>query len=306
VKYENFNILRLIFSPHKSAVKYILKGVTKNTMILGSVLNQLSYFKPKHNFQAHKGRIASVIVLPNGNLVSGGTRDETIKIWDIQTDFKCLKVLKAHRDVRFLVALGNNDILSVLSSYCVIIWVFLSDYTTTLQLYDDGGHLDNPMLLPDGHIAAAARDNTVRIWNIYEFKQIAILKVHTSSINCFLSLNNYQFASGSNDSNILIWDSYNCLHRIKEHKSPVHSLLLLTNGNFASGAYKIVKIWDNLYKCIYTICEVNIVNSMALVDNYTVAQTYDNINIWYSVNNWGNEKPGLFKKAKTVFYEVEG
>jgi WD40 repeat protein len=74
-----------------------------------------------------------------------------------------------------------------------------------------------------------------------------ILDGHSNKVNCIITLNNGDLASGSDDKSIIIWDSttYNIKRLLKNHTYYVLSLAQLPNDDLASasGDYTI-KIWD--------------------------------------------------------------
>ncbi len=64
---------------------------------------------------------------------------------------------------------------------------------------------------------------------------------------CFLKFSEIQFASGSSDESIKIWDlnTKKCLNTLKGHEDGVKCLLKLSETQFASGSDdKSIKIWD--------------------------------------------------------------
>ena len=75
--------------------------------------------KPRciHTFEGHKKWVTSVAFSPDGKLVTSGSWDETIKLWDIETR-ECLNTFKGHtstvNSVAFspdgkLMASGSDD-----------------------------------------------------------------------------------------------------------------------------------------------------------------------------------------------------
>jgi len=76
----------------------------------------------------------------------------------------------------------------------------------------DGYHLRNIKIHPDGHIAAlAGHDGTIRIWDIMGQSQVAEIKAHNGGIDSLnFSENGINFATGSHaDKTVKLWDLRN-------------------------------------------------------------------------------------------------
>ena len=65
----------------------------------------------KKELKRHNGRILSLAILPNGDLVSGSC-DNTIKIWNVE-DGSVKRTLNGHTgSIRDLIAVDNNYLIS--------------------------------------------------------------------------------------------------------------------------------------------------------------------------------------------------
>jgi WD40 repeat protein len=113
----------------------------------------------------HTDFVQSLIVLPNGLLVSGGGYfDKTIGIWNVTSE-KIVKNLTGHSNVITSLALLSDD--------------------------------DDPLL------ASGSWDFKIKIWNITSAKIIKTLKGHTSLVTSLVVLPDGLLASGSYDKTVL-------------------------------------------------------------------------------------------------------
>ena len=62
------------------------------------------------------------------------------------------------------------------------------------------------VVLPNGHIASASNDKTIRVWNISTHKCVRILRGHTNGVYALSVLPSGRLASASLDATIRIWD----------------------------------------------------------------------------------------------------
>jgi len=123
------------------------------------------------------------------------------------------------------------------------------------------GHTDYVcalVALPNGLIASASDDTTIKIWDVHTGKCQHTLIGHTASVNALIALANGRIASGSTDHTIKIWDvSGKCVRTLNGHKLCINALAVLPNGHLASGSDDgTIRIWDTSNgKCISTFEE---------------------------------------------------
>ncbi|OBQ21923.1 ribosome assembly protein 4, partial [Anabaena sp. AL93] len=161
-----------------------------------------------NTLKGHEGYVRSVGFSPDGKKLASGSKDKTIKIWDVTTG-KVLNTLKGHESevwsVRFSpdgqqLASGSND-------KTIKIW----DVTTGKVLNTLKGHESEVISVgfsPDGKKLASGRnDKTIKIWNVTTGKLLNTLKGHESEVRSVgFSPDGKKLASGSKDKTIKIWD----------------------------------------------------------------------------------------------------
>jgi WD40 repeat protein len=146
--------------------------------------------------------------------------------------------------------------------------------------------------LPNGYIATASEDKTIKIWDLNRNILIKTLEGHTDAIYCLALLSDGNKASGSEDRTIKIWESkndYKCLNTLNGHESGLISLLVLKNGSLVSGSFdKCIQVWDcKSFERIKTI-EGNtfwLYSLINLIDGFYASGSRDKtITIW-NINN---------------------
>jgi WD40 repeat protein len=148
--------------------------------------------------------------------------------------------------------------------------------------------INSMILLPNGMIASASNDKTIKIWDINNSICIKSLEGHTDNINILVLLSNGMIASGSSDNTIKIWDYVNeniCILSIT-NICPYSSLLVLNDVHFVSADLNgKIKMFDNQrnYKFInFTQAHSsNITSLIKLKNNHFASGSTDyKIKIW--------------------------
>lgn len=210
-------------------------------------------------------------VRPNVAQLASGSRDRTIRMWNLSTGMS--QVLEGHINwVTSLVVLPEEtgmrlDRLNVTNvggqltsgSYdrTIRIWDLFTGTSQVLKGYtDDVACL---AVLPEvtkmdfrhsnvgtviGGLASGSFDKTIRIWDLSTGKN-QVLTGHIDRITSLAVLPNSRLASGSYDGTIRIWDLSTGMSQVlKGHTDNITCLTVLPDGRLASGSYdKTIRIW---------------------------------------------------------------
>ena len=198
----------------------------------------------EYTLKGHSWSVLSLILLHDGKIASAST-DKTIKIWDIidNKDYTTISTLKAHTEsVYSLMQLSNRNLVS------------------------------------------CSKDKTIKVWDISDIKnpkELYTLKGHNNVVTSLIELNN-MIASGSFDTNIIIWDLKERKDNfiLKGHSKYIYSLLCLDKEKtqIASSSYMEIKIWNVLTKeNLYTLQGHNgwIYSLTLMSDGRLVSGSYD-------------------------------
>ena len=119
-------------------------------------------------FEGHSGQVTSVDFNPDGGRIVSGSRDRTLKLWEVDTGGELLLTLEGHTDVIWSVAFSPDG--SMIASGSEDGTVRLWDASDGSQLHSLTGHTQGVLSVAfhrDGNlIASGARDGTVRLWSI--------------------------------------------------------------------------------------------------------------------------------------------
>jgi WD40 repeat protein len=246
--------------------------VTESTKTASS-----SYVLPNklsHTLVGHRSNVLPVAFSPDGNKVASGSKDKTIKLWNVSTG-KPLQTLSDHRDKVQSVAFSPNG--AILASGSEDNTIKLWDIETgklirTLKGDDDrlsSLSIDKKVFSvafsPDGHTLASGNwDKSITLWDVDTGKVLHFIKGRTKRFwgliddhgeghedlvnSVAFSPDGNTLASGGFDDAIKLWDvsSGKLLTTFKGHSNFVLSVTFSPDGNMlASSSYdKTIKLWE--------------------------------------------------------------
>ncbi len=210
------------------------------------VTKQYLRFVPGAAFGLIASAKGGLVTLDDKNLVASATA-ETVTIWNLKTGEKILQLTNSNLgEITALAICSSTDSLAV------------GYHNGTIRLYnqtDDGSY---------------ASDDSV------------VFNGHKTAVTCLaFDLEGNRLASGSRDTNIIVWDVINeCgLYRLRGHKGPVTSLAFDTARNVLISSAKdtFIKFWDlSVQHCFKTMTDhIMEVWDFVLVKNYLISGTSD-------------------------------
>ena len=163
-------------------------------------------------------------------------------------EFVCIKSFKGHKEkIVSLLQLSSGRIAS--GSYDNTIRIWDIDSVTEDCVIHETGRVFALLEYERDKLLSGTSDNVINLWDLRSSSDEPLFSFtgHELWINCLIKINNYYFASASNDAKIKIWDYYDrkCLYDLSGHKDCILTLILLKNKYLCSGGADLsIKIWD--------------------------------------------------------------
>jgi WD40 repeat protein len=129
---------------------------------------------PGRPLRGHDGPVFTAVYSPDGKtLLSGGTRDKSVRLWDLTT-FKVMVVMEGHADEVRFVGFGEKGTMVSLSKDGVAkLWDADGNKTASF-LWTEGADLPyyatSVAVSPDGKTLAVGHDEVVDVWNLSKVK----------------------------------------------------------------------------------------------------------------------------------------
>ncbi|NET02667.1 MAG: TIR domain-containing protein [Sphaerospermopsis sp. SIO1G1] len=292
------------------AGKIIHSQGQNNPQVLNALQAILYEVKERNILEGHNYRVISVSYSPDGKTLASGSRDKTIKLWDIETG-KQIRTLIGHNSYVNSISYSPDGKTLASGSFdnTIILW----DVKTGKQILTLIGHnstVNSISYSPDGkRLASGSGDNTIILWDVKTGKQIRTLNEDYLWIySVSYSPDGKTLASGSFDNTIKLWDveTGKEIRTFSGHNSSVNSVSFSPDGKtLASGSFdNTIKLWD-----VETGKEIRIfsghnssVNSISYSpDGKTLASgSFDNtIKLW-DVKT-GNQICSLIEHSSSVY-----
>ncbi len=207
--------LKLSFLPnqHQSAPTSLTFSPDGKTMVSSSAESisfwEASSRKPLRQVTSRgNGRISSVAFGKDNKIIAAGHREDSIVVWNLDTDELLTKPLIGHDGSINGIALSPNGVMvaSVGDDRNAILWDTSSYGVANVFLTNT--KTETIAVSPDQKLLATGADGTLNVWSIPEKKLfMSSLKGHTQSQRSIaFSPDSKWLASPANESGVLLWD----------------------------------------------------------------------------------------------------
>ncbi|KAJ6523217.1 WD40-repeat-containing domain protein, partial [Mycena vulgaris] len=202
----------------------------------------------------HLDSVNSVAFSSHGTHIVSGSSDNTVHLWDTETQTQIGAPLEGHTDWVLSVAFSPDGtrIVSGSGDRTVRVWDTETQIQIGAPLEGHTGWVQSVAFSPDGtHIVSGSSDNTVRVWDAETQTQIgAPLEGHTDRVRSVaFSPDGTRIASGSGDNTVRLWDAETQTQigaPLEGHTITVTSVAFSPDGSsIVSGSGdKTVRVWN--------------------------------------------------------------
>lgn len=270
---------------------YKIRYQLKRNWLQGGCL-KYTYSK-KTDPDSHADSIYTIQLDNKRQLMFTGSRDRTVKSWDLVTG-RCIKTLSHHQASVLCLAVDldrDGLVVSGSSDNTIAIW----DYNTGQIKTVLNGHMDsvvNVKLYRDKYIISCSKDSTIRIWDVNAFQLVRTLRGHKGAINSVQpappeSAYPHHIASASGDKTVKIWDveSGECIKTFIGHRHGVACLYFDGNTIISGSSDRTIHVFDLIKsQWVTTIYDAHegLVRTLSLnSDDILVSGSYDEtIKLW--------------------------
>jgi WD40 repeat protein len=199
--------------------------------------------------RGHAQPIRSLVVSPDRRLAVSGSRDGSVKVWDLQS--RRLRTTLLPGDAVNGISMSPDGTRLAAACDDRVVWVWDVDTGRELsQLHGHESWVNSVAFSPDGQlIASGASDTTVRIWDARHFRSISVLAGHTDTVwSVAFHPNGSEIASSSSDGTIHLWSvsAARSIAHLRGHASWVNTVAYAPDGEILASASDdhSVRLWD--------------------------------------------------------------
>lgn len=213
-------------------------------------MNPQNHLKPKLIVPiGHTNAVTSVAFSPDGRFMLSGSRDQTIKLWNL--DGRELTTFSERSSSVNTVAFSpdGKKILSGSNSKRIKIW----DVGSGKIIQDLEGHeraVYTAVFSPDGkRILSGSGDGTARIWHVQKGKELFALQGHEKPIRAVAyAPDGRHIALGSEDQTVSVWNSRSKNKKLvlEGHSKGIFALAYSPDGKriLTGSADKTARLWN--------------------------------------------------------------
>ncbi|MGZ3609991.1 MAG: WD40 domain-containing protein [Ktedonobacteraceae bacterium] len=165
-------------------------------------------FTLRHTLRGHSSWIARIAWSPDGNTLASPSRDQTIRIWNLQTG-QWVQTLVGHSQGVLCTSWSPDGRVLASCSFDKMICLWETQTWQPLRMLTGHSHyVYSVAWSPDGRVlASSSSDKTVRLWDVQTGQLLRTLTGHAGFVTSVAwSPDGRVLASSSSDKTICLWD----------------------------------------------------------------------------------------------------
>ncbi|TPX36515.1 hypothetical protein SmJEL517_g01359 [Synchytrium microbalum] len=213
--------------------------------------------------------------------IVSGSRDDTIKIWDMKTG-ECTKTLHGHGASVLCLQYDDQYIVSGSSDSTVIVW----DITTSEPKKVLRSHTESVLNLrfDKRYIASCSKDKTIKLWNTSTGDLIRTLRGHRAAVNA-IQFSEDLVVSASGDRTIKVWriSTGDLVRTLSGHSRGIACIHFEGNIIVSGSSDRTIRTWDvNTGMCLQTVSgHTELVRTLQFDNHRIVSGSYDvTLKVW--------------------------
>ncbi|BAG03646.1 hypothetical protein [Microcystis aeruginosa] len=217
--------------------------------VMNTLQALLNWKSERNRLEGHKDFVTSVNFSPDGKTLVSVSRDNTIKLWNVETGEE-IRTLKGHDGVQSVnFSPDGKTLVSGSWDNTIKLWnVETGEEIRTLKGHN--GPVNSVNFSPDGKtLVSGSGDKTIKLWNVETGQEIRTLKGHDNSvISVNFSPDGKTLVSGSGDNTIKLWnvETGEEIRTLKGHDSYVNSVNFSPDGKTLVSVSRdnTIKLWN--------------------------------------------------------------
>ena len=201
------------------------------------------------NFAQHSNAVGSVAFSPDGLTLASGSKDKTIKIWDLATG-NLIRSFDGDSSAIWSVAFNSDgtELVTGSSYWRIMLWNL--KIGELIRTFEHNSTVWSVAISEDGKtLVSGSGDTTSKIWNVETGELVYNLPDHSDHVySVALTPDGKTLVSGSKDKTITIVDveTGRLIKTLEGHSDAVRTMAISRDGKIlVSGSYDgTIKIWN--------------------------------------------------------------